>query len=144
MKVVSSVPVPTERTSSFVSFICIVASLSKKDLHNPHMSFVFPFTVNFGNGGLILGAFAYLRSPCLYRYFYLSVYIYIYIYRYGEKLNVFHEIWYWRAFREILVREFILPPRCKGDPYSFVTVCGIEWWFLTDVSGQPIGSVDRR
>jgi hypothetical protein len=24
----------------------------------------------------------------------------------GEKLNGFHEIWYWRAFREIFVREF--------------------------------------
>jgi hypothetical protein len=38
-----------------------------------------------------------------------------------------------------LMTYFRLPPRCKGDVRSFEILRRVEWHFITDVSGQPIG-----
>jgi len=38
-------------------------------------------------------------------------------------------------------REFRLPAQCKWDMRCFGILRSVEWQFITDVSGQPIGVI---
>jgi hypothetical protein len=39
------------------------------------------------------------------------------------------------------MRDFRLPSQCKLDIRCFGNLRSVEWYFLNDVSGKPIGTV---